>query len=246
MREKGIKVDIDYGNTKDFFKNRAKNIGRDANPYSVTMFQDSNPELVEKRNQVEKKVLTPLLKLDRTSKVLDVACGIGRWADSMPDDIEEYCGTDFSDEMIQLASARNSRKQFHFYTGAMNETEAVLKEKCGNKKYNRILMIGILMYQNDADLFQSLQQIERVCEEHAIICIREPIGIEERLTLKDFYSDELKCNYNAIYRTREELEELFEKAFLNKGFEITKKDFLTEGALNNRKETAQYHYILER
>jgi ubiquinone/menaquinone biosynthesis C-methylase UbiE len=89
------------------------------------MFQDSNPELVEKRNQVEKKVLTPLLKLDRTSKVLDVACGIGRWADSVPDDIEEYCGTDFSDEMIQLASARNSRKQFCFYTVAMNETETV-------------------------------------------------------------------------------------------------------------------------
>jgi hypothetical protein len=64
--------------------------------------------------------------------------------------------------------------------------------------------------------------------------------------LKDFYSDELKCNYNAIYRTREELEELFEKAFFNKGFEITKKDFLTDDSLNNRKETAQYYYILER
>jgi ubiquinone/menaquinone biosynthesis C-methylase UbiE len=246
MRESGIKVDIDYKNTKEFFENRAKNISGVNSPYSVTMFQDNNPELVEKRNQVEKEILTPLLKLDKKSKVLDVACGIGRWADSMPDDIEEYCGTDFSDEMIQLASGRNSREQFHFYTGAMNETEAVLKEKCGNKKYNRILMIGILMYQNDSDLLHSLQQIERVCEEHAIICIREPIGIEERLTLKDFYSDELKSNYNAIYRTREELEDLFEKAFLNKGFEITKQGFLTEGALKNRKETSQYYYILER
>jgi hypothetical protein len=90
-----------------------------------------------------------------------------------------------------------------------------------------------------------LQQIERVCDEHAIICVREPVGIEERLTLKDFYSDELKCNYNAIYRTREELENLF-RVFTDQGFVITKQDFVTKGSLNNRKETSQYYYILER
>jgi 2-polyprenyl-3-methyl-5-hydroxy-6-metoxy-1,4-benzoquinol methylase len=244
MREKGIKVDIDYRNTKEFFENRVKNKSG-VNPYSITMFQDDNPELVERRNQAEKEILMPLLKLDKNSRVLDIACGVGRWADSMPDDIEEYCGIDFSDEMIQLASARNSRKQFYFYTGAMNETEAVLKEKQGDKKYNRILMMGILVYQNDYDLLQSLQQIERVCDEHAIICVREPVGIEERLTLKDFYSDELKCNYNAIYRTREELENLF-RVFTDQGFVITKQDFVTKGSLNNRKETSQYYYILER
>jgi 2-polyprenyl-3-methyl-5-hydroxy-6-metoxy-1,4-benzoquinol methylase len=246
MREKGTKVDIDYGNTKDFFKNRAKNISRDANPYSVVMYQDNNPELVKKRNQVEKETLTPLLRLDKKSKVLDAACGMGRWADSMPDDIEEYCGVDFSDEMIQLASDRNSREQFCFYTGSMNEIETIIKEKQSNKKYNRILIMGIMLYLNDSDLLQSLQQIEHICEEHTIICIREPVGIEERLTLKDFYSDELKCNYNAIYRTREELENLLGGVFLDKGFDITKQGFLTDDSLNNRKETAQYYYVLER
>ena len=90
-------------------------------------------------------------------------------------------------------------------------------------------------------------QIEENCEEHGIICIREPIGIIERLTLKDFYSEELQDNYNAIYRNRLELQNFFEKTLLAKGFRIREEGFLfEEDTLNNRKETAQYYFIFER
>ena len=119
--------------------------------------------------------------------------------------------------------------------------------KNGKEKYNTVLMIGILMYLNDHDLFSTLCATERACEEHAIICIREPIGISERLTLKDFFSEELQDNYNAIYRTREEIQKFLQEAFLEKGFSIVEQGFLfDEDALNNRKETAQYYYILRR
>ena len=79
------------------------------------------------------------------------------------------------------------------------------------------------------------------------MCIREPIGLSERLTLKDFFSDELQDNYNAIYRTREELQFFLDEAFLQKGFTVTEEGFLfDEDLLNNRKETAQYYYVIER
>ena len=103
------------------------------------------------------------------------------------------------------------------------------------------------MYLKDGDLENVLEQVEGVCEQNAVICVREPIGIKDRLTLKDFFSEELQDNYNAIYRTREELEEYFQNAFLKKGFQIKEQGFLfEEDSLNNRKETAQYYYILER
>lgn len=113
--------------------------------------------------------------------------------------------------------------------------------------YNRILMVGILMYLNDTELADTLAQIERISQEHTVICIREPIGISKRLTLKDFFSEELEDNYNAIYRTRQELQKLIDGAFIQKGFIVSREGFLfEEDALNNRKETAQYFYILER
>lgn len=69
-------------------------------------------------------------------------------------------------------------------------------------KINRILLVGALMYLNDEDAIQTTKAIESVCKHNTIICIREPIGIEERLTLIEQFSEELEDNYNAIYRTR--------------------------------------------
>lgn len=244
MRVKEERMDIDYKDTKQFFKKRAKRFQAN-NPYSVTMYQDNNRKLVIERNKKEVEKLLPLLKLKEDTKLLDIACGIGRWADALPENIVEYCGVDFSDELIEIANRRNKKERFSFLVGATNEIEEVLNRN-GRGRYNRILMIGILMYLNDDDMLHSLEQIERVCEEHTIICIREPIAIEKRLTLKDFFSEELNDYYNAIYRTRDELMENISRSFLDKGFYVAEEGFLFEDALNNRKETAQYYYILER
>ena len=68
-----------------------------------------------------------------------------------------------------------------------------------------------------------------------------------QIFLKDFFSDELQDNYNAIYRTREELHTFLDEAFLQKGFAIAEEGFLFDAdILNNRKETAQYYYVIER
>lgn len=237
---------IDYDSTQNFFQNRALKYNSE-NPYSVTMYQDNHPELVAQRNAAEIRKLKPMLGLDSNSKVLDVACGIGRWSDSISENITEYCGVDFSSELIRLAKERNCNKPDRdFIVGSASEIENVLKES-GKSQYNVILLIGILMYINENELLDMLMQIERAAEDHAVICIREPVGIEERLTLKEFYSQELQDNYNAIYRTDKELKAYFEKAFLSKGFRIEKEGFLFDDRdLNNRKETEQYYYILRR
>lgn len=247
MRLKETVAEIDYNETKQFFERRATKFS-EKNPYSVTMYQDNNPELVQSRNRKEVEKLYPLLRLDKMSRVLDIACGIGRWADAIDTEIDEYCGVDFGKELIAIANERNLRPNFSFIEGSVNEIEQVLKNNHKQEKYNKIIMIGILMYINDKDLEAFFEQVERICDAHTMICIREPIGLEARLTLKDFYSAELKDNYNAIYRTRAELEDVFEKTFMAKGFRITRSNFLFEEdvQLNNRKETAQYYYILER
>ncbi len=246
MRIKKDITNIDYTRTKSFFQNRASKY-REDNPYSVTMYQDNNADLVRMRNEKEMNKLIPRLKLSEDSKVLDIACGIGRWADRMPENIREYFGVDFSDELVSIANKRNHRDNISFAQGAASEIEEVLK-KSGKGKFNRALLIGILMYLNEADVKAMFEQLERVCEEHAVICVREPIGLGERLTLQNFYSDELKDDYNAIYRTRDEIIGFLQKSLLDNGFEIKEEGFLfdEDQTLNNRKETAQYYFILER
>ena len=228
-----------------FYENRAKKF-KEENPYAVTMLQDQNPQLVRDRNKRETEKLLPLLLLDSDSKILDVACGIGRWYDAIDTEIKEYCGVDFCRELIQIAKTKHQDcRQADFLTGSAMELESVL---AGNGKgtYNRVLMIGILLCFNDEDVRTVLEQVSRVSEQDAILCIREPIGINDRLTLKDFYSEELEDHYNAIYRTRDELMDMFEDTLLSAGFQLEKEGWMFGDELNNRKETAQYYFVFRR
>lgn len=245
MRIKDKIENISYVNTQDFFESRAKKYSEN-NPYSVTMYQDEHPDLVKQRNFEEIKKLKPLLLLDKKSRILDVACGIGRWSDAIDTEIEEYCGVDFCYDFIELAKERNGKDNRFFYVSENTKIEQYMN-RVGKKNFNRVLLVGALMYLNDADVQSTLMQIERLCNEHAIICIREPIGIDERLTLKDQFSNELQDDYNAIYRTKEELEIIFKKTLANKGFSVAESDFMyKQKELNNRKETTQFYWILKR
>jgi len=243
MRLINKKENLNYSETKSFFEKRAKKYNEN-NPYSVTMYQDNNAELVEKRNKYETDKLLKLINLNGDSKVLDLACGIGRWADAIGNNIERYVGVDFSEGLIDIAKKRNKNPKAEFITGSSTEIDLLLNK---DDKFNRVLIVGLLMYLNDEDVTKVFEQAEKFCSEHATICIREPIGITDRLTLKEFYSEELKDNYNAIYRTDAEFKQLMQATLFEKGFKIKQEGFLfDDDALNNRKETSQYFYILER
>lgn len=237
-------TEISYNHTKQFFKNRAGKFNEDS-PYSVTMYQDHNQELVKERNRREIDKLYPLLKLNENSKILDIGCGIGRWADAISQEIKEYCGVDFSRELIEIAKKRNKKENYSYHECDLKNCEGIQKEY---DNYNRVLMIGVLMYINDDDVQDLFGRVEKGCDKSALICLREPVGLVNRLTLKDFFSEELEQNYNAIYRTREELKNIFNKTLISQGFSIVNEGFLFEedGILNNRKETAQHFFILER
>ncbi len=233
---------IDYSECIRFFQNRGRKY-QESNPYSVTMYQDENPELVEERNKAEISKLLPLLRLKEESRVLDVACGIGRWADAIDKKIDYYVGLDFSENIIKLAINRNTHEN---YTFIVSEAKNI-RDRLEKKDFNVVLMIGILTYLNDEDISVVTDQVEQCLEKRCIVCIREPVGIEHRLTLKDFYSKELRDNYNAIYRTVDEYKRQFKETFMDRGFKIKKEGFLFDNeSLNNRKETAQYFFLLER
>lgn len=241
----GTVTDISRDKILLFYEGRVEKY-KEENPYAVTMMQDDNPQLVLERNKKETEKILPFLALDSESRILDVACGVGRWYDAVDIEIKEYCGVDFCEGLIQIAKKRHKDcGNADFLTGSATELKQILEQ---NEKgsYNRVLLIGLLLYFNDADIRTVLEQIVSVTEPGTVLCIREPIGISDRLTLKDFYSEELKDNYNAIYRTREELMELFGDTLIPAGFRVESEDWLFEDSLNNRKETAQYYFVLRR
>jgi cyclopropane fatty-acyl-phospholipid synthase-like methyltransferase len=235
-------LELDNGHIRDFFRARAGKY-KEANPYAVTMYQDDHPELVRQRDEREKATLLPLLELDKDSRMLDLACGIGRWADAIADKVDKYLGVDFSKELIEIAGKRTNAPNVHFRVGAAAELDKVLVP---DERFNRVLIVGLLMYLNDDDVQRCAHALEKHCDLGTVVCIREPLGTEARFTVKDHFSSELNATYNAVYRTRDELVALLAPALLANGFRIVREGFLFgEPSLNNRKETAQYYFILK-
>jgi hypothetical protein len=86
------------------------------------------------------------------------------------------------------------------------------------------------------------KEINKIAAENKVIYIRETIStLDTRLTLKDFYSEDLDVEYNAIYRTEDELLEFFTE--FNDISNVTSNPI--HETLNKHEETNYKYFILE-
>lgn len=239
-------VNLNEEDVKNFYNKRAFKYD-EKNPYLSVMLQDANPELAIYRDRYEKQTILPFLNLDKQSKVIDIGCGVGRWADLVQAYTDCYYGIDFSEEIINIAKERKYRDMFKpnyivasFQDIAFGKSKNLIKDK-----FNRVIIAGVGIYINDDELERCYNGLLDILDKDTIIYIREPIGIEERLTLKEFYSNEMSLYYNAIYRTKEQYIEMLAKTLCNKDFFIESEGYIITDDTQNRKETTQYYFILK-
>ncbi len=210
------------------------------------MYQDKNPEIAVRRDAHEKERILPLLNLTSSSRVLDAGCGVGRWCKPVIDAGASYYGTDFSQSLIDTAiTTYESYDSAGFQVLSAEKLSFDLIET--EQKFTHAIIAGVIMYLNDDDLSQFLSGLATCMAENSRLYIREPVSVSQRLTLKEHWSDDLDSVYSAIYRTHSELLNSFEDALIRNGFTIiTEENLFDEDGLNNRKETIQRFYILER
>ena len=229
------KININYESTKSFWETRA---GENVSLKSVLLGVDKKDDAQERRNKKELEILTSFLKEGSKYKILDIGCGIGRWADNLKNIIENYIGIDYTKPFVDFANNRFSNaKNIHFECMSASDIDLNII----GKDFNLVLCTGILMYINDKDLdkvFLTLQATKSDC-----FYIQETISImDTRLTLNNFESKELKTNYSAIYRTKAEYEEYFKRHNL----EILDTNLFLDDETGGRKETNARYWLLKR
>ena len=232
------KIEIDNNSTKEFWENRANNIN---NLQTVLLGSDKTGIKQNTRNEHEKLIVESVVKQIQNPKILDIGCGIGRWAENLINQFDSYTGVDFSEGFINFASEKFANySNIKFY----NNSILNLDKEILDSNFNFIICTGVLMYVNDTNLskfFKTLKQMTNTCNIQNIY-IQESISImDNRLTLNQFESKDLKTNYNAIYRTKQEYEEYFKT---NK-FDIIKTDLLLDNKSGAREETNAQYWILK-
>ena len=243
----GKKVNINSENTKDFYNSRAKSIHNMANPYVSVLLGDQNPEYAMAWDAYEKENILPKMQIDVHSKVLDIGCGMGRWAEVLIPRSGYYCGTDISPEMTKCAEERCNfpERNYDFLNYGFEEFCALPESKL-SCRFNRLWICGIMMYVNDDALFAGMERLLDKMDTHAKVYFTETIALEKRLTLNQFYSETLKADYDAIYRTEAEYNQVY-RNWLAAGFKIIEQGLLPH--LNKEKEyseTDRWYTIMER
>lgn len=241
MRLIGKDHEIDYKETLEFFESRAKFSSQDS-PQTTTMYQDKT--LSERRDRHEQNTVVPLLRLQGQERILDVGCGYGRWASILKGFAPKYVGIDFSQKLLELASAQNLKFAIFQQMAAQDLAANILPVP---PPFDLIICSGILIYLNDNDVVRLSKTLVELSDTRATLYLREPMAITgKRLTLDRFPSEELKTNYSAIYRTPEQVKKLFGEAFIAAGFECIVNQTLYPAELCNRKETEQQIQIWKR
>lgn len=231
------KVEIDHDKIKSFFNKRAKNA--DGNSIlSSTMFTEK--EKAEKRDLLEKKLFLDNIDIISDSKVLDIGCGVGRWAELFSNN-GKYLGLDYSDELLNIATKNNSADHIHFQL--MSADDIKIDRLLITPPFDIIIITGLLIYINDEQLDKVFQTINNVSSEGTILYLREAVAINERLTLKEFYSNELNDDYSAIYRTETDYFKLFDSL---EEFKLLKSGNVYDKTVHDRAETVHKYYILKR
>ena len=230
----GNKEDINSDKVKDFFNDRA-NREFDSD-LSIVLFQDK--ENSEQRHAEEKKLLDEHIDLSG-KKVLEVGCGIGRWAEAVHDKCESFLGIDYSENLIEMANKSNKFDNCKFQV--MSAFDIKEDELLIEPPFDVVIISGVLMYINDDDLLVLIDELNKVCADDKKLFIMEPVScMDVRLTLKDFYSEGLEADYNAIYRTLKEYLDAFENLNCNK---IFSDDIFKD--LSDHSETKYMYFVIE-
>ena len=220
------KINIDNNSTKEFWQKRANNIN---NLQTVLLGSDNTGSEQNIRNENEKRIVEKIIEKIQNPGILDIGCGIGRWAENLQNKFEYYVGVDFSEGFINYAS-----KKFTNFS-ILNLDKDIL-----TSRFNLIICTGVLMYINDENISNIFKAFRQVSPEY--LYIQESISLMEgRLTLNKFESKDLKTDYSAIYRTKQEYEEYFK----TNAFNIIKTDLLLDNKSGAREETNAQYWILK-
>lgn len=240
----GETVSINTNHVKDFYNKRASMISEQG--WGAVSLGANDPTIADRVYNYDHDILFPKLNITPETRVLEIGCGMGRWANIILPHCRAYCGVDFSEDMLKAAKQvchdRLDRGTFYH----MSASTAVKTEPdFFGGAFGSILFSGVCMYINDEDLQEIFAQLPQLCQKNCTICIRETAALAERLTLNEFPSKELNTSYNAIYRSPHEYNQLF-KPLIDVGFSIVEQDFLPASLGRKRKETNSWCTILKR
>lgn len=242
----GEKTEINEQEVCDFYNKRAALSSTMKNPLSSVVNGEQNPGQADTRSRFDREYIIPKLGLTKNSAVLDIGCGMGRFAEMALPLCGRYLGADFAPEMIAAAEKRTSAYMQAQYVCASFSELMNKPDSFFGGKFDCVVLLGVCMYINDTELVKCLTRLAGLLNDKCVMYVGDAVGLGTRLTLDQIHSDQLNSNYSAIYRTAEEYVELY-SIFTKQGFRFTEQAYFPPEVNGTRyKDSDRWYAILKR
>lgn len=206
---------------------------------SLSNFEEDQQVLTE-RITAEKNLVFSKLHLSQEYALLDLGAGVGQWAFRFAPLVSNIVAVEFAASQIDIAKREQVKREIDNIDFIHSSAETFFS----SKQFDVIFISGLIVYLNERQLSQLIHNVKKMLNPKGIVFLREPSSIlEERYEIIDHYSEALKTNYSATYRTTDEINRLFEIA----GFKnLENGQVFTEGStLNKFPETRLKYYIFK-
>ena len=167
----------------------------------------------------EEAILLPVIESYSANSVLDLGCGNGRYAKSLCPQVKEYVGVDISNNFIAKLKKDNITRDYNFIHSAAHEFKT-------QRKFDVILMIGLLTYMNDDDISEMILNSSNHLNKDGVIIVR---NVNHLSSKRSFFNDKWnvlkyfvkKPTYQIIRRPESEFMEFFSEFKLISKFDVT-------------------------
>ena len=220
---------IDAREIQNFWEQRAKRY-QDEELVNVSNLE-ADAELAREKHRQEQAVLMDYVRPEPGQVLLDLGAGHCAWSVTFARIVETVDAVEYSEGMVELANRHIQAE------GAGNVTihQAPAQDYHSSRSYDTVLLSGLTIYLNDAELAQLLANIRTYLKDGGRVVLRDGTAKEEPYTINNRYSEELSANYSAHYRTADQYIDWFSRYGLSI---LRHQDMFPAGSpLNKRKET---------
>jgi cyclopropane fatty-acyl-phospholipid synthase-like methyltransferase len=229
MKTDGAGVSLDAEEIRKFWEQRARRY-QDEELVNASNLE-SDAELARQKHRQEQAVLMDYVRPQPGQVLLDLGAGHCAWSVTFARIVEAVDAVEYSEGMVELARRHIQAE------GAGNVTihQGPAQEYRPSRTYDTVLLSGLTIYLNDAELSQLLANIRTYLKDGGRVVLRDGTAKEDPFTINNRYSEELDANYSAHYRTAAQ----YIDWFAHHGLTIRRhQDMFEAGSpLNKRKET---------
>lgn len=201
---------IDKKYVADFWESHAKSF---KHKYKSGLSNlETDPNLAEKKNNIEREVLSSYISKNTDGTFLDFGAGHGEWSIFFHKMFKKVTAYEQSVSMYDIF-IRNVAKS------NITNIEIIQKDVSKIKKiesFSVALLSGILIYLPDHDVENILKLLFQASNSGSIIILRDGTGTNGDYSINGKFSEALQQEYHAFYRSREHYIDIFKA----NGFEL--------------------------